>query len=68
MNWVKQSGLAFAAYHLSSVITAVQMNVASVVAPEKYNLVMDKMAIVTVPAWQFAVESAQVVWEFLQSP
>jgi len=65
MNWLQQSALAFVAYHVSSVVTIVQMNVASVVAPEKYNWIMDSLASVTVPAWEITSQALEVCWEFL---
>ena len=68
MSFIKSSPLAFAAYHVSSVVTVVQMSVASVAAPETYEFVMDKLALVTVPAWDFTVSAWNVAWEYLNLP
>lgn len=59
MNWLKQSALAVVAWHVSSVITVLQMAWAKVALPDSYNWIMDTLGGPVTMGWSLVCS----VWD-----
>ncbi len=65
--WLKSMAGFGLGWVMSGTFTVFQIAFAKVMAPEKYEWVMDMAGSVAVPAWHFVCQFSEVVWEFLNT-
>lgn len=67
MSFLKNAPLAFASWHVSSVVTVFQMAWFKAMLPDAYNWIIMTASAIVVPAWQLICQGFRIAWEFLNS-